>query len=187
MEILRKIYTFLIDTIQTFLMAAAVFLVIYVFLFRPFEVKGESMFPSFLNDEYVLTNLITLKFGEPQKGDVVVFKSPLDAEKDYIKRIIGIQGDSIMIKDGSVYVNNVIFNEEQYLNPAIKTYGGAFARDGEAVVVPEDEFFVMGDNRPYSSDSREWGFVKKGGLIGKSFFVYWPLDRMGIIKNPFKE
>lgn len=187
MEILRRIYTFLIDTLQTFLMAAAVFLVIYVFLFRPFEVKGESMFPSFHNDEYVLTNLITLKLGEPKMGDVVVFKSPLDSEKDYIKRVVGTPGDSVTIKDGNVYVNDVILNEEEYLDPSIKTYGGSFLKDGETVVVPQAEYFVLGDNRPYSSDSREWGFVSKENLIGKSFFVYWPVNRIGLVKNPFNK
>src|SRR3972149_1249672 len=99
MEILRKIYAFLLDTVQTFLIAAAVFLVIYVFLFRPFEVKGESMYPNFYNNEYVLTNLISLRFQNPKAGDIVVFKAPLDSEKDYIKRVIGIPGDTISVRD----------------------------------------------------------------------------------------
>ena len=185
MEILKKIYLFLLDTVQTFLIAAAVFLVIYVFFFRPFEVKGESMYPNFYDKEYVLTNLIILKFDNPKRGDVVVFKAPPDPNKDYIKRIIGIPGDSISIKDGKVYLNGNILDESGYLKPDVKTYPGAFLKEGETVKIPKDEYFVMGDNRLYSSDSREWGFVNKNEIVGNSLFVYWPLTRMRLVKNPY--
>ncbi|MCL4353221.1 signal peptidase I, partial [Patescibacteria group bacterium] len=107
MAIIRKIYAFLIDTVQTFLLAASVFLVIYIFLFRPFEVDGLSMFPTFHNGDYVLTNLITLKLGNIKRGDVVVFVAPPDHQKDFIKRIIGLPGDTIMLKNGNVYLNKI--------------------------------------------------------------------------------
>jgi signal peptidase I len=184
MEILRKIYAFFLDTIQTFLLAAAVFLVIYAFLFRPFEVKGDSMYPSFKDKQYVLTNLISLRFGNPKFGDVVVFKAPNDKEKDYIKRVIGLPGDVISVKDGNIYINSRLFDQSKFLKPDVKTYAGSFLKESEEVVVPPDSFFVFGDNRPYSSDSREWGFVNKSDLIGISFFVYWPLSDMQLVKNP---
>lgn len=184
MFVLRKIYNFLIDTLQTFLLAAAVFLVIYAFLLRPFEVKGDSMYPNFKDGEYILTNLISLRLGNPKIGDVVVFKAPNDKEKDYIKRIIGLPGDTVSIKNGGVYVNGVVFDESKYLKSTVKTYNGAFLMEGQEAVVPEDNFFVLGDNRPYSSDSREFGFVNKSNLIGISFFVYWPLNEMQLVKNP---
>ncbi|PIY94990.1 MAG: signal peptidase I [Candidatus Levybacteria bacterium CG_4_10_14_0_8_um_filter_35_23] len=184
--ILRKIYSFLIDSVQTFLMAAAVFLVIYIFLFRPFEVKGESMFPNFLNKEYVLTNLISLRFSDPKLGEVIVFKSPTDPEKDYIKRIIGSPGDTVEVRNGEIYVNNKLLDESPYLNSSVKTFGGAFLKESVPVTVPEGKYFVMGDNRLYSSDSREWGFVTKEAVIGRSWLVYWPLSDVKIIKNPFK-
>ena len=186
MEIVRKVYTFLLDAVQTLLVAAAVFLVIYMFLFRPFEVNGESMYPNFHDREYVLTNLIALRFGNPKLGDVVVFKAPPDPEKDYIKRVIGVAGDSVMVKDGNVYLNNQLLDQNAFLKPDIKTYGGAFLKDGIAVTVPPGEYFVMGDNRSYSSDSREWGFVKQNELIGESFFVYWPVTDIKFISNPYK-
>jgi len=168
-------------------MAAAVFLVIYIFLFRPFEVKGESMFPNFLNKEYVLTNLISLRFSDPKKGEVIVFKSPTDAEKDYIKRVIGVPGDTVEVRNGQIFVNGKLLDESPYLNTSVKTFGGAFLKEGVSVTVPDGQYFVMGDNRLYSSDSREWGFVTKEAIIGRSFLVYWPLSDVKIIKNPFSK
>lgn len=187
MFLLRKIWAFLVDTLQSILIAAAVFLVIYIFFFRPFEVSGQSMFPNFHDKEYVLTNLITLRFGPVVKGDVIVFKAPPDPEKDFIKRVIGIPGDTVMVKDGNVYVNSQLYDESSYLNPSVRTYGGTFLRDNDTITVPDGEYFVMGDNRPYSSDSREWGFVPVGNIIGKSFFVYWPLNEIRGVSNPLNK
>lgn len=185
MQFLRKIYTFLIDTVQTLLLVFAVFLVIYVFLFRPFRVSGNSMDPTFFDRQYILTNIIALKLGTPKIGDVIVFKAPNDPEKDYIKRVIGIPEDVVMIKDGDVYLNGKILDESKYLKPSIKTYGGSFLHENEPKPIPQDSYVVLGDNRGGSSDSREWGFVSLKSVIGKSFFVYWPLDKMQIVINPY--
>ena len=184
MNILRKIYVFLIDIVQTLLLAAAVFLVIYVFLFRPFQVNGDSMFPNFTDKEYILTNIIALNFREPKKNEVIVFKAPPDPEKDFIKRVVGTAGDRVMIKDGRVFLNGLQLDESKYLKPEVNTSGGAFLKDGQEVTIPQGKFLVMGDNRSYSSDSREWGFVGKSDIIGKSFFVYWPLNKIGPVKTP---
>lgn len=187
MDILRKIYFFFLDTMQTILIAASIFLVIYIFLFRPFQVSGESMFPTFKNREYILTNLITLRFHDPQQGDVIVFKAPTNEEKDFIKRVIGMPGDSVLLKEGFVYVNGKKLDESAYLDASVRTYGGSFLNEDQSVVVPQGHYFVMGDNRPFSSDSREWGFVPRDSIIGKSFYVYWPINTMRIVKNPFNE
>lgn len=176
-------YTFLLDIIQTLLIAASVFLVIYMFLFRPFQVNGASMYPNFVDKEYVLTNLFVYRLGDPKKNDIIVFEAPVDAEKDFIKRIIGAPGDTISVKDGYLYVNGAKLDESDYLKPEVKTYGGAFLREGNEITVPEGKYFVVGDNRGYSSDSREWGYVDKGKIIGKSMFVYWPPNRMRWVKN----
>ena len=186
MESARKVYAFLLDAVQTLLVAAAVFLIIYMFLFRPFEVNGESMHPNFLDREYVLTNLVALRLGNPKLGEVIVFKAPPDPEKDYIKRVIGVAGDSVMVKDGDVYLNNQLLDENAFLKSDVKTYSGAFLKEGVPITVPPGEFFVMGDNRPYSSDSREWGFVKQDELIGESFLVYWPVSDIRFVSNPYK-
>ncbi len=183
MSILRKIYNILIDLVETLVIAGAIFVVIYAFLFRPFQVNGLSMFPNYHNGEYILTNLITLRLSPIKRGDVIVFQAPTDHEKDFIKRVIGLPGDHVMLKNGDVYLNSQKLDESDYLNPSVKTYGGAFLADGATITVPEGSYLVFGDNRPYSSDSREWGYVTTDKLIGKSFFVYWPLNAMRLVKT----
>ena len=185
MEVLRKAYFFLLDILQTLILAAAAFVVVYMFLFRPFEVKGESMYPNLHNNEYLITNLIGLKLSDPNLGDIIVFKAPNEIERDFIKRVIGIAGDRVSIRDGHVYLNQEQLDESKYLKPSVKTYGGSFLQEGEEILVPEGYFFVLGDNRSYSSDSREWGFVPKNNVIGNSIVIYWPLNSAGIIKNPY--
>lgn len=185
MEILKKVYNFTLDTMQTILLAASIFLVVYIFLFRPFQVSGESMFPTYKNKEYILTSLIHIRFQELKKGDVIVFKSPTDPDKDYIKRVMATEGDSIYIQEGLVFVNGKKVDESKYLDDDVRTYGGNFLQEGIPVTVPPDNYMVFGDNRPFSSDSREWGYLVKSKVIGKSLFVYWPTSNMRLIKNPF--
>jgi signal peptidase I len=196
MLILRKVYAFLLDSVQTFLIAAAVFLFIYALLFRPFEVKGDSMFPNFHDGEYVITNLIGFEdlkfyhaqFGKLKLGDVVVFNAPpatQNTDKDYIKRVIGVPGDTVSVNNGNVYLNGKLLDESAFLKPDVKTYGGLFLKDGDSVKVPDGQYFVMGDNRMYSSDSREWGFVTRDEMVGGSMFVYWPLNAIRLVTNPY--
>lgn len=199
LSFLRKVYSFLIDTLQSLIIAAVVFLIIYQFFLRPFEVKGDSMYPNFHNNTYVLTNVLGIRLSNPKLGDVIVFKAPSDPEKAFIKRVIGTPGDKIRIENGSVYLNENLLNESAYLSPAVKTYAGAFLKEGETVTVAPNSFFAMGDNRQFSSDSREWGFIKKENcgfspsdllvgckIAGYSFFVYWPLSEAKLIKNPYR-
>ncbi len=150
-----------------------IFLIIYIFFFRPFQVVGYAMYPNYQNNEYMLTNLISLRFNLPKRGDVIIFQAPPDPQKDFIKRVIGLEGDTIMVKDGSVYINGQLLNENAYLKPNVKTYGSSFLHDGDSVIVPTGHLFVMGDNRAYSSDSREWGFVPIQYVISKVAFCYW--------------
>jgi len=188
MQFFKIIYSFFVDTIQTLLLALSIFLVIYAFFGRPFQVSGESMYPTFKNREYILTNLIGVRFGEIERGDVIVFKAPNENNKDFIKRVIGVPGDEIVLQDGYVFVNNKKLEEGGYLGQSIKTYGGSFLHEGEKVILPTDKYFVMGDNRPFSSDSREWGLLDKSEIIGKSFYVYWPVTEMRSVgANPYTD
>lgn len=151
------------------------------------------MYPNFEDKEYVLTKLIgyseflgiKFKFASPKRGDVIVFKAPREQEKEFIKRVIGLPGDTVSIRDGYIYVNEQKLNESAYLDENVRTRSGSFAKDSEILVVPQQAFFVMGDNRQFSSDSREWGFVPKDLITGESFVVYWPPDHVRQIKNPF--
>jgi signal peptidase I len=185
MEFAKKAYFFTLDLLQTVLLAASIFLVIYIFLFRPFQVSGDSMYPTFKNGEYILTNLIAIKTNGIQRGDVIVFKAPLEQEKDFIKRVIGLPGDTVMLKDSYVYVNNKKLDESAYLASDVQTYGASFMKEGQPVLVPEDNYIVFGDNRPFSSDSREWGLLPTKDVIGKSMFVYFPFNKMRVVTNPF--
>jgi len=193
MDLLRKLFYFLMDSLQTLLLAAAVFLFIYVGLFRPFQVDGHSMDPNFENQEFVLTNLmgyqefmgIKIKSGVPKRGEVIVLVSPVDNTKDYIKRVIGLPAETIMIKDGTIYINNNKLDESKYIGSEVKTFAGSFLHEGEAFVIPENNYIVIGDNRGGSSDSREFGPIKKDTIIGVSTVVYWPPNRTRVIKNPF--
>lgn len=183
-SVLSKIWAFFLDIAQTFVITGAVFFFITYFFFRPFQVSGNSMYSNFKDKEYIITNIISLRFNDPKQGDVIVFRSPTDPNRDFIKRVIGLPGDKIYLSDGFVYVNDKKINED-YLDEGIKTYGGAFLQEGEEKIVPEEYFFVMGDNRNDSSDSRQWGFLSRENIKGVSILVYWPINDIHIIRNPY--
>lgn len=186
MEILKKLIAWIFDFLQSIVVVMAILVMIYLFIISPQEISGDSMFPTFKNGEYILTNKVEYKLHEPQRGDVIVFKSPKNKDIDYIKRIIGIPGDTVSLRDGKFYVNGELL-DEHYLPPYIYTFAGSFMKENTEVTVPEGYYFVVGDNRPHSLDSREFGFVPKQDIIGKAFFRYWPFERAGLIKNPNAE
>ena len=154
--------------------AIALFLFMYLLLFQPHKIKGDSMQPNFPDGEYLLTDKVTYRFNTPERGDVIVFEAPTENGDEYIKRIIGLPGETVSIRSGKVYIDNRLLNEGEYLSSTVYTSGGLFLEEGSSLVVPQDQFFVLGDNRPYSSDSRTWGFVKKGEITGRAWLVYWP-------------
>jgi len=173
--------------IEGFVVIAAILVVIYAFVFRPFEVVGVSMFPTFKDGEFLLSNLLDVRFDRLKRGDVIVFHSPVEEEKDYVKRIIAIPGETVEIRGGKVYINGQVLDESAYISHDIYVTGSLFMREGDIVTVPAGTYFVMGDNRNQSSDSREWGFLTKDKIIGRSIIRVWPLDQMMIIRNPFSE
>jgi signal peptidase I len=185
-SILRKVFKTIYEMIEAFVVSASVFVVIYLFLMQPHQVKGSSMFPTFETGEYLLTDKVTLKRRDPVKGDVIVFKSPMDEHFDFIKRVIGTPGDTVMIKEGSVYVNGVLLNEP-YLPSDYRTSAGRFLREGMEFGIPESSVIAFGDNRNHSSDSRDWGVVPYENIVGRAFFRYWPSGVVGVIANPVEK
>ncbi len=179
LETLKNIFGVFWDFIEAIVFALAIFVVVYLFLFQPNQVKGHSMDPTFHDGEYILTDKISFRLGLPKRGDVVVFKSPKNADVDFIKRIIGLPADRVKISGGKVYLNSQILNETAYLDSSVYTGPESFLSDNQEITVPTGKYFVMGDNRPHSSDSRDFGTVAPSEFIGKVFFRYFPIDRFG--------
>ncbi|MFH2019770.1 MAG: signal peptidase I [bacterium] len=186
MWLLRSLWAFFLDFLETIVVSLAIFAVVYIFLFQPHQVEGHSMEPNFQDAEYILTDKISYRMGEPKRGDVVVFHSPQDERVDYIKRIVGVSGDKIMIQEGYVYLNGVKL-EEGFINDPGRVVAGKYMRENTQVEVPIGQFVVMGDNRLHSSDSREWGFVLKRQIVGRAFFRYWPISELGLLHTAEKE
>ena len=186
MELVIRIGKFFYNSLQIFLVFAAILLVIYIFVLEPHQVDGISMFPTFHNGDLLLSYLLPVRFDQLKRGDVVVFNSPTEEDKLFIKRVIAIPGERIMVQNGGVYINGAKFDESAYLAPTVMTYGGASIPDGQQITVPQGDLVVMGDNRENSSDSRAWGPLDKKKLIGKSIMRVWPLNTIEIIKNPMK-
>jgi len=180
---MQKIGAFLLDTIQTIVLALSIFLIVYLFLLQPHIVNGQSMEPSFDNGEYLLTDKLSYRLNEPKRGDVIVFSAPPSPRDDYIKRIIGLPNEIISIKDGKVYIDNKQLVED-YLPKDTYTTGGPFLPEGKEIRIGQDEYFVMGDNRAYSSDSRYWGLVPRKNIVGKAWLIYYPPQKAGFVPQP---
>lgn len=180
---MQKLASFFFEVIQTIVFAVSIFLFIYLLVLQPHRIKGSSMEPNFHDGEYLLTDKITYRFNEPKKGDVVVFKAPPTYEDEFIKRIIGVPGDRIRVTESGVYINDQLLIES-YIPQTTKTRPGRFTTDGQTVVVPDGQFFVMGDNREKSQDSRNIGFIPEDKITGRAWLVYWPVSDAGIINSP---
>ena len=152
------------EIVETVLLTAAIFLVVNAATGR-FRIEGDSMEPNLHNGEYVLIDKVSYLLHPPERGDVVVFTPP-NNERDYIKRVIGLPGDTVEVRGGQVYVNGVML-DEPYLQQAI-------LRDEPARIVEEGRYFVLGDNRNNSSDSRSFGTITPQSIVGRAWLVYWP-------------
>jgi len=195
------------ELLETAIFILLVFLIVRGVI-QNFKIEGQSMEPSLHTGQYILVNKIVYfhfdmnaplrllpgnaelparvvyPFHMPRRGEVVVFEYPRDLSKDYIKRVIGMPGDTVMIKDGQVFVNNVLLDEPYLKGVQTTCRGDDPCNQGQAVPVPLGSVFVMGDNRNNSSDSREWGELPLDGIIGKAWVSYWPRDYWGVIPTP---
>jgi signal peptidase I len=150
-------------------------IILIVFIYQPVKVEGTSMMPTLSDQERIFINKFTYKFGAGSIGraDMVVFWFPLDTSKSYIKRVIGLPGDRVEIDDGTVYVNGKQL-DEPYVPDDFRDRQSLTER-----MVPPDSYFVLGDHRSSSNDSRSWGTVDRRYIYGKAVFVYWPIEKMG--------
>jgi len=157
-----------------FAFAIAIFIV--VFVVQPVKVEGTSMQPRLVDQERIFVNRFIYRFQDIQRGDVVVFWYPKDRSKSFIKRVLGIPGDEVEIRNGIVYVNGARISE-----PYLKREFQDYKSFGKAMV-PAGQYFVLGDHRNSSNDSRSWGFVAQNLIYGKAVFSYWPFSHAGVVE-----
>lgn len=181
------------EWIESIIIAFILAMIIRVFLVQAFKIPTGSMRTTLMEGDIILvnkliygakipfTNLRLPGFRQPKRGDVIVFIYPEDPKKDFIKRLIGLGGETVEIKNGTIYINGSpllepLFSSRYYYNR------GRFAGEGEKILVPRNSFFVLGDNSASSQDSRYWGFVPKKNILGEAILIYWPPQRIRIIK-----
>lgn len=179
---LKNFFQFWWEILKIVLLALVIVIPIRLFLFQPFLVKGQSMEPSFHDDDYLIIDEISYRFRAPERGEVIVFKYPRNTSQRFIKRIIGLPGEKVEIKNGKVIITKdsktEILDENSYLPSFLETSGNL------KVTLGNDEYFVLGDNRRVSADSRSWGEVPKSDIIGRVLFRAWPVTTLAFIKEP---
>lgn len=167
---------------EPFLIAAVLALIIRTFLLGPYKIPTGSMRPTFLEGDRIFVDKVTYRFHEPARGDIIVFRYPLDKKKDFVKRLVGMPGDKLEIRDGKLILNGRLvddppFSSYYYYNRDEWDFG----RRGQLIEVPGDSYFTLGDNSAASSDSRNWGFVPRKNVVGKAFLIWWPPKRVKLV------
>ena len=160
------------------LISVVIAIIVILFIYQPVKVEGTSMMPALVDQERIFINKFVYKIGSGkiERGDMVVFWFPNDVSKSYIKRVIAIPGDLVAVDDGTVIVNGRRQAEDYVLEEYRDRVSYTAAR------VPDGQYFVLGDHRSSSNDSRSWGFVPRGYIYGKAVFVYWPMDKLGVLR-----
>lgn len=169
---LERYTNFIWEVTKVVIISLAIIIPVRYFLVQPFYVKGASMEPNFYNYEYLIIDELSYRFDDPQRGDVVVLKNPHRPSQFFIKRIIGLPGETVEIRDRTVFVNGAELDETAYLDPSIETFGN------QVVHLHEGEYFILGDNRNESLDSRIFGPIIKDEIIGRTWLRAWPVTRL---------
>jgi len=179
---------------ESIIIAFVLAMFIRAFFIQAFKIPSGSMRPTLIEKDRLMVN--KLRYGpkvpfskanrlpgltEPQRGDVIVFIYPGDPSRDFIKRLIGLGGETIEIKEGDIYVNDIIV-EDPFLKDVYYYNRGDYGREGQKITIPENHYYVLGDNSGSSSDSRFWGFVPEENVIGRAEMIYWPFSRMRFIE-----
>lgn len=170
------------DLFEAFVVFFAIFLILYAFIARANEVSGSSMFPTMITGERLLTEMVSFRFQEPQRGQIIVLNSPAEPSRQLIKRLIGLPGETIVLRPDGVYINGAKL-PEPYVNGVPDYSRSTFLKLDQEYVIPENSYIFMGDNRNASLDAREMGPVTRDNILGKAFFVFWPLNRIGLVKS----
>lgn len=171
--------------VKPLLIAGVLAIGIRTFLLGPYKIPTGSMRPVLIEGDRIFVDKLTYRFREPERGDIIVFRYPLEKKKDFVKRLVAFGGEAVEIRDGQILINGrkldkpVLFLERFYYNRPDWSYG----KPGQAVEVPEGHLFVLGDNSAQSSDSRNWGFVPRRDVIGRAVLIWWPPKRFRLIKN----
>jgi signal peptidase I len=175
--------SFIWEIVKIVVISLVIVIPIRYFLIQPFFVKGQSMEPNFDDGQYLIVDEISYRLHQPERGDVIVFKYPNDPSQYYIKRIIGLPGETVEVVGGGIIVYNdqyphgLVLDEEKYLD-AVKTMGDM------KITLESGQYFVLGDNRSASSDSRRWGPLDKGFIVGRVWVRVWPFDKANVFATP---
>ncbi|MFZ2664596.1 MAG: signal peptidase I [Patescibacteria group bacterium] len=179
MKLIKPALRIILDFFEITIICTAVFLIMYFFVGQLLEVTGDSMYPTFYDKEQIIAEKLSVKIKDLKRGEIIIFEHPSEEGRLLIKRLIGLPGETIKIKNGKVFINNTEL-EEPYLNN-VKTEGQNFLKDDIEYEIPENSYVMMGDNRLKSTDSREWGYVKKDLIVGRGVVVYYPLNRIRLV------
>jgi signal peptidase I len=163
------------EFVETILFTLLIYVIVRTFLFENYRVLGRSMEPTLENDQFLVVNKLGYRLYAPQRGDIIVFVDPTSPDRKLIKRIIGLPGETVEIRDGQVLINGRKMDEPYITVPWHSTR--------PASIIPEDQYFVLGDNRNNSSDSRSWGTLPEEDIVGKAWLSYWPPNMWGLIPH----
>lgn len=181
---LKSSGNFVIEVIKIVVISLAIIIPIRYFLIQPFYVKGASMEPNFYDYEYLIIDEVSYRLNNPARGEVIVLEDPRNPTRFFIKRVIGLPGERVVIQDGEIYIYNqkspqgVRLDESSYLSPSLETRGKI------DITLGEDEYYFMGDNRPASLDSRILGPIQEDKIIGRAWLRAWPFSRMEHFRTP---
>lgn len=179
---MKSFFSFIFEVVKIVIIALAIVVPIRYFLFQPFIVRGQSMEPNFSDGDYLIIDELSYRFRSPQRGEIIVFRSPTNPSSRYIKRIIGLPGETVQIKQGEVTIDSnnesLALDEIDYLPENLETSGDL------QVFLDSNEYFVLGDNRSASYDSRKFGPLPEESIIGRVYFRAWPFTVLNKIETP---
>ena len=166
-----------LEWIKSLVVAFVLAMFIRTFFFQAFKIPSSSMYPTLQIGDHLIANKLVYRFRDPGRGEIVIFKFPDNTRRDFVKRLVGRPGEKVNIADGKIYIDGKEVTESRI---AGREY---FNDEGmPEITVPEDKYFVLGDNSANSYDSRYWGFVPRRDFLGEALFIYWPPKRWGIVK-----